>query len=158
MDIKSNRPNPRSQFKQGYFRIDECLKYRGQGPIIYRSSWEKKFCEYCERSPDIAWWSSESVQIRYYHPITKKVHTYFPDFLLRMTDGSTIIAEIKPKFQLVEPKPPKRRTPESVKKFARTMRDYVTNMAKAKAAKELAAKRGFRYLLVTEDFFKSSAS
>lgn len=154
MNIKQNKPNPRSQFKQGYFRIDECLKYRGKTPVIYRSSWEKMFCEYCERNPDIKWWSSESVEIRYYNPITKKHHTYYPDFLLRMADGSTIIVEIKPSFQLIRPDPPKRRTDQSVKRFMRTMKDYATNMAKAKAAKELAAQRGYKYLLVTEDFFK----
>lgn len=157
MNIKSNRPNPRSQFNQGYFVLNEGSKYKGPLPCIYRSSWELRFCEYCERSKDIAWWSSESVEIQYFNPITKKHHRYYPDFLLRMTDGSTIIVEIKPSFQLIKPEPPKRRTAQSVKRFLRTMKDYATNMAKAKAAKELAAQRGFKYLLVTEDFFKTTA-
>ena len=48
MNIKNNKPRKKSKYAQGYFPINECKKYVGYGPIIYRSSWERKFCFYCE--------------------------------------------------------------------------------------------------------------
>ena len=108
--IKGNKPSKKSGFVQGYFPILECKKYFGNGPIIYRSSWEKKFCLYCERNPEIIQWSSESLSIKYFNPLDEKYHTYFPDFVVRTADGRTIIVEVKPKAQLKKPNPPKRKT------------------------------------------------
>lgn len=154
--IKNNRPKRNSGFVQGYFPITECKKYQGNGPIIYRSSWERKFCLYCERNPEINWWSSESFSLKYFNPIDNKYHNYFPDFIVNLKDGSTIIVEVKPKSHLKKPEPPKRKTPKALKNFKWLYETWVTNMCKKKAAEELAAARGWRYMIVTEDFFKNT--
>ncbi len=156
MSIKNNRPKKNSGFVQGYFPLNECKKYNGAGPIIYRSSWEKKFCIYCERNPEIIWWSSESFSLKYFNVIDSKYHTYYPDFVVRLRNGNTIIVEVKPKAQLVKPEPPKRRTPKSMLSYKWIYETWVTNMCKKRAADELAKSRGWEYLLVTEDFFKST--
>jgi hypothetical protein len=152
--IKNNKPSKKSGFIQGYFPINECKKYQGKGPIIYRSSWERKFCLYCERNPEIESWSSESFSIRYFSPIDNKYHNYFPDYVVRLRNGTVFIVEVKPKAQLQKPEPPKRKTPKSVKSFQWLYETWVTNMCKKAAAEEFAKTKGWSYLLVTEDFFK----
>jgi hypothetical protein len=152
--IKNNKPSKKSGFIQGYFPINECKKYQGNGPIIYRSSWERKFCLYCERNPEIQTWSSESFSIRYFSPIDNKYHNYFPDYVVRLRNGTVFIVEVKPKAQLQKPEPPKRQTPKSIKSYKWLYETWVTNMCKKAAAEEFAKTKGWSYLLVTEDFFK----
>jgi hypothetical protein len=152
--IKNNKPSKKSGFIQGYFPINECKKYQGNGPIIYRSSWERKFCLYCERNPEIQTWSSESFSIRYFSPIDNKYHNYFPDYVVRLRNGTVFIVEVKPKAQLQKPEPPKRQTPKSIKSHKWLYETWVTNMCKKAAAEEFAKTKGWSYLLLTEDFFK----
>jgi hypothetical protein len=156
--IKNNKPSKKSGFIQGYFPIDETRKYLGSGPIIYRSSWERKFCLYCERNPEIVSWSSESFFITYFNPLDNKYHKYFPDYIVTLTNGLVYIVEIKPKAQLLKPEPPKRQTPKSLKSYMWSYQTWVVNMCKKAAADEYAKIRGWEYLLVTEDFFKVKTS
>jgi hypothetical protein len=66
---------------KGKFRPKNPEKYRGNaGEIIYRSSWEMKFCDWCDKNEKVEWWQSEEKRIRYYDPVQKKWRTYFPDF------------------------------------------------------------------------------
>jgi hypothetical protein len=153
--IKNNKPKRNSGFVQGYFPINECKKYYGQGPIIFRSSWERKFCLYCERTPEIEMWSSESISIKYFNPLDEKYHTYFPDYLVKLKDGQTFLVEVKPKSQLLKPTAPKRLTPKSIQSYKWAHNTWVTNMVKKEAAEVFANSRGWKYMLVTEDFFKN---
>jgi hypothetical protein len=153
--IKSVKPSKKSGFVQGIFPINECKKYLGNGPIIYRSSWERKFCLYCERNPEIISWSSESFFIQYFSPLDNKYHKYFPDYIVSLTNGSVYVVEIKPKSQLIKPEPPKRKTPKSLKSYKWAYETWVINMCKKAAAEEYSKIRGWEYLLVTEDFFKA---
>jgi hypothetical protein len=155
--IKNNRPSKKSAYTQGYFPLVECQKYQGSGPIIYRSSWERKFCIYCERNPEIKWWSSESLCIKYFNFLDNAYHNYFPDFLVHLQNGKTIIVEVKPKAQLRKPEKPKRITKKSTEAFKWAYEAWVTNMSKKQAAEEYAISRGWEYQIVTEEFFKSSS-
>ena len=155
--IKNNKPSKKSGFVQGYFPINECRKYQGTGPIIYRSSWERKFCLYCERNPEITAWSSESFAIRYFSPLDNKYHNYFPDYVVRLRNEDTFIVEVKPKAQLEKPTPPKRQTLKSVKSYKWLYETWIINMCKKAASEEFAKSKGWKYLLVTEDFFKVRA-
>lgn len=156
-DIKSFAPNPRSQFDQGYYPLNECRKYRGRGPIVYRSSWERMFCDYCERTPAIQWWSSEAIGIPYYNPFDGKDHLYFPDFLLGMEDGTVVIAEVKPSFALRKPRPPRKKTAKSLSRYKRDLDNYRMNALKVMAARKYAEEHNARFMLVTEKFFKPTA-
>jgi hypothetical protein len=108
-DIKNVKPNGR--YKSGKFVPRKPEKYIGDiHNIIYRSSWEGRFCLYCDQNPNIIKWSSEPVQIEYWNPIDKKTHTYHPDYYIKVQkiDGSTEdwILEIKPSAQYqLEKKP-----------------------------------------------------
>lgn len=154
MSIKNVKPTKKSGYHQGYIDISECAKYRGSGPIIYRSLWEKKFAYYCERTPEIVWWSSESFSIQYFSPIDNKYHKYYPDFIFQLSNNQIVIAEIKPKAQLQKPELPKRKTSKAVESYKWGYNTWVVNMAKKQAAIEFANSRGYKYLLITEDFFK----
>jgi len=154
--IKANKPNKKSGFVQGYFPLNEAKKYQGPGPIIYRSSWEKKFCIYCERNPEIIAWSSESLSLKYFNSLDSRYHTYFPDFIVKLRDGRTVMIEVKPKAQLKKPEAPKRKTQKAIESFKWAYEAWVTNMCKKKAAEEFCKARNWEYMLVTEDFFRNS--
>jgi hypothetical protein len=155
--IKNNRPSKKSPFTQGYFPLNEAKKYKGSGPIIYRSSWEKKFCLYCERTPAILWWSSESLCIKYFNPLDNKYHSYFPDFIIGTDTGKTWIIEIKPKSQFKKPNLPKRKTKKAMASYKWAYEAWVTNVAKKEAATKLAkTMKDCEFRVITEDFFKMS--
>jgi hypothetical protein len=87
VDIKKLKPSGR--YKSGkYFPINQD-KYVGDiHNIIYRSSWERKFCNYCDINPNILKWSSEPLFIPYWSPIDKREHKYFIDFYIKVKKGS----------------------------------------------------------------------
>lgn len=155
VNIKHLKPSRKSGFVQGYFPITESLKYLGTGPVIYRSSWEKKFCLYCERNPEIQHWSSEPISIRYFNIMDNNYHTYFPDYLVKLMSGKTILVEIKPKAQLQKPTEPKKKTQKAIESYKWSYNTWLTNLSKAKAAKEYATSRGWDFMYVTEDFFQA---
>ena len=155
MDIKNNKPKKNSGFSQGYFPINECKKYVGKGPIIYRSSWERKFCMYCESHPSVIAWSSEPVALEYINSLDGKTHKYFPDYYMKLDSGEQFLIEVKPSSQLQKPTPPKRKTTKSVKNYKYAYEMYVTNMCKVQYAENYCKKRGWKFKIVTETFFKT---
>ena len=47
-------------------------KYQGNhNNIICRSSWERKFCRYCDLNNNIIAWASEEISIPYMSPVDK---------------------------------------------------------------------------------------
>lgn len=152
--IKNNRPSKKSKYKQGYFPINECQKYVGKTPIIYRSSWERKFCIYCENTPQIINWSSEPCEIKYFHPINQKYHRYYPDFLIKMDNGQIFLIEIKPQHQLEDPILPKRKTKKAMINFHKAKETWLMNMAKFDAANKFCENNNWKFKIITEKFFK----
>ena len=74
MSIKNLKPTKNARTKQGYFPVTESVKYIGAvKKVIYRSSWEQRFCIWCERSPQVEKWASESVAIKYHCPIENRI-------------------------------------------------------------------------------------
>ena len=66
-----NRPNisENSKYHQGTFipsHPEKCLTKIN----IYRSDWERKFMEYCDRTATIVQWGSEPFSIPYKNPVT----------------------------------------------------------------------------------------
>jgi hypothetical protein len=69
---------------KGIYRPSNPSKYAGNpNRIVYRSNWERKFMVYCDRTDDIIYWASEELSIPYVNPIDRKVHRYFPDFIIK---------------------------------------------------------------------------
>ena len=156
MSIKNVKPE-KGSFKQGYYtEVNE--KYSGHRPIIYRSSWEYKFMVYCDKTEGVLEWSSECVKVKYYNPITKKNHYYYPDFYMKVkkADGTIkkYIVEIKPSSHLKKPKQPKRVTEKALNNYRYISNQYIKNVFKADAAKKAAASVGMEYIILTEKSLK----
>ena len=127
-------------------------KYKGNpNNIICRSSWERKFCRWCDLNENVLQWGSEEFSIPYVSPIDNRVHKYFPDFIVKLRENSgrtkTYVIEVKPKKQTRPPKPGKRKT----KSFIYETMEYAKNQAKWKAAEEFCADRMIEFKIITED-------
>jgi len=128
-------------------------KYKGNpNNIICRSSWERKFCRWCDLNENILEWGSEELWIPYRSPIDGRVHKYFPDFIIKVKERTgqikKYIIEVKPKKQTIEPtKTPKRKT----KGWLYEVKTYAVNQAKWKAAKEFCDDRLIEFKIITED-------
>src|SRR6056300_1945537 len=96
---------------KGIYKPTHPKKYVGNpNNIIYRSLLERKMMVYCDNNPGIVQWASEELPIRYYNPIDKKFHRYFPDFIVKTSKGKKFLIEIKPSRQCKPPKTPKKKT------------------------------------------------
>jgi len=126
-------------------------KYKGDPTTItFRSLWERKYMNWCDKNANILEWSSEEIIIPYISPVDNKIHRYFPDFYTKIkeTDGKIrkYIIEVKPLKQTLPPKKPKRQT----RGYIREAYTYATNQAKWKMAKEFCADRQWEFKVVTE--------
>ena len=126
-------------------------KYKGNpNNIVCRSSWERKFCVWCDLNENILEWASEEFCIPYISPVDNRIHRYFPDFIIKVkeNDGKikTYIVEVKPERQTV---PPKKKT-RVTKSYIYECQTYAVNQAKWKAAKEFCDDRMIEFKIVTE--------
>ena len=137
---------------KGRYVPNKPKKYRGDyNNIVYRSSWERRFMLYCDRSDAIIEWGSEEIIIPYRSPLDGRMHRYFPDFYIKVkqADGSIkkMLIEVKPKAQCGPPPIPKRKT----KRFLNEVRTWGVNKAKWDAAIEWCNDRGIEFKILTED-------
>ena len=91
------------------FRPTFPRKYKGNANnIICRSSWERRFCNYCDINESIIEWGSEEFFIPYVSPKDNRVHKYYPDFIIKVKESTghlkTYVIEVKPKKQTEPPK------------------------------------------------------
>jgi len=136
---------------KGKFRPKNHKKYMGDfREVIYRSSWELKFMQYCDTNKSIVKWSSEEIVIPYRSPVDNRVHRYFPDFYVKYRDVKgnyqEKVIEIKPAKQVKEPKVQKRRT----KRYVSEVFTYATNKAKWEAAEDFCKDRRWQFQILTE--------
>lgn len=164
--MKELKPNANSPYDQGYYKPNNPQKYKGLDKrIIFRSGLEFKFCKYCDEKDFIVEWVSEPFSIPYKHPFEKdedgkpKTHNYWFDFLIRKKEGNeivTYIVEVKPKSLLVKPKPvPPTANVKTRRNYNEKLKTIIINRTKAAAAASYAKARNFKYMFVTEDFFKN---
>ena len=134
-----------SKWAQGQYQVINPKKYVGQGMPRYRSGWEHSFMRFCDTNDNIMQWASESIRIPYLHPLTGKMTTYVPDFLITYkTRDNTLRAElieIKPKGQsaITEGQKPRDRAVVAV------------NYAKWDAATKWCRNQGLTIRVITED-------
>lgn len=135
---------------RGKYRVSNPRKYKGDARnVVYRSSWEYKFMEWCDSHPSVEEWASEEIIIPYISPVDGKRHRYFPDFYVKV-GNKKYIAEVKPLRQTKEPKTQKRNT----KKYISEVMTYAVNQAKFKAADEFCKDHGWEFMVVTEKELK----
>ena len=136
---------------RGKFKPRNPKKYVGDPTkITYRSGLELKFMNYLDKHSDVISWGSETVVIPYRSPIDKKFHRYFMDFIIQFKkpDGvvETMLVEVKPKSQTRPPKKPSRVT----RRFLNEVRTWGVNEAKWMATHEYVQKRGWKFMIMTE--------
>ena len=132
---------------RGLYRPTNPKKYVGNTKqIVYRSLLERRFMRYCDLNEDILYWASEELPVRYYSPLDKKYHRYFPDFVVKTVNNDKYMIEIKPSRQAVKPKPPKKKT----KSYMRESFEYIKNQAKWQAAKLYCEDKGMHFKIITE--------
>jgi hypothetical protein len=136
---------------KGLFRPKNPGKYQGNpSNIVYRSLWELKLMRYLDDHPEVISWGSEELVIPYRSPIDGKIHRYFPDFTVKKKnrDGTTmtLVIEVKPKAQTIEPKVQKKAT----KKYINEVMTWGVNQAKWKAAESYCTDRKWKFQLMTE--------
>jgi hypothetical protein len=135
------------KFYQGKYKPKFPKKYRGDpSNIIYRSSWELNCMAYFDKNPDIVWWASEEFHIPYVSPIDGKRHRYFPDFIVKTSNGDIVVFEVKPAAQS---KPPEKKS-RVTKKYLNEVKTWGINQAKWKAAAEFCADRNWKFQVITE--------
>jgi hypothetical protein len=135
---------------KGFFKPKNPAKYKGDpSNVVYRSSWELRVMKWFDDHPNVIWWCSEELHIKYFSPVDEKWHRYFPDFVVKMRrkDGTvmTYVLEVKPEFQTKKPVQ-KRKT----KRFIQESMTYIVNQCKWKAADEFCQEHGWQFKVVTE--------
>lgn len=157
MSIKNVKPTKNSGFVQGYFNPKNPDKYKGKTPIIYRSSWERKFMIMCDTKEEVIIWSSEPVAIKYWSSLDNKEHKYYPDFYMRVKRGEVFeeyLVEIKPEAQIRKPEQPKKNSKKALKSYKFLAEQYIKNVNKYKYAKKWAEERGWKFIVLTENSLK----
>lgn len=166
-----NRPNPNNPWTKtaGYYKPTNPEKYIGDTrKIQYRSQMELKFYKMCDESPKIKRWAVEEnfMRVRYPHPWKKdvydkrkpKISNYYPDGYVEIDVGEGVIKkyliEIKPK-EMLKPPPPlsKNATRKQHENRKKKLMQVAVNIAKYNAAKTFAAKKGWKYIFLTDSFF-----
>lgn len=126
-------------------------KYCGMYPIICRSSWEYRMCQWLDYNNRVVEWSSEGHRIPYYDPTKNRKRIYYPDYYAKFKDDVKYIIEVKPTKDLRLPQ----RKNKSEKTMAIREETYYVNQAKFKAAKEYCKKLGMKFVIITEnDLFR----
>jgi hypothetical protein len=135
--------------KQQYIPHDP-IKYVGKYPIIIRSSYERKFFQWCDANPKVLEWSSESIVIQYFDPVKNKRRRYYPDVYMLVKGrekNQQFVIEIKP---FKETHPPINRGKKKKKTLLYEERTYATNNAKWKAAINWCNRMGMVFKIITE--------
>ena len=137
---------------KGKFTPKNPKKYIGDPTnIIFRSLWERRVMTYLDENINVLEWSSEEMAIPYISPKDNRYHRYYPDFLTKVKGPNgttrTLIIEVKPKNQTMEPKVQKRKT----KQYINEVITWGVNQAKWNAANEYCLDRGWEFKIMTED-------
>lgn len=134
------------KYYQGKYKLKNRNKYVGDADnIIYRSSWELKFLNWCDNNPGVVKFSSEETIVPYVSPVDGRPHRYFVDFKIVTTSGKTFLVEIKPLAQTMPPKGTKK-----TKRFITETATFLVNQAKWEAATKYAKTRGWEFIVLTE--------
>lgn len=132
------------KFHKGHYTVLNASKYSGSGTPVFRSSWEQTFMQFCDTNPNVMAWASEPVRISYQNPLTGKVTSYVPDFIIVYRDSKG-----SKNAELIEIKPANQSNP----KFARgraQQAQVAVNYAKWDAATHWAKKRGMKFRVLNE--------
>ena len=150
------RPNMPGKYQQGYYKLHNVDKYLGDPTaIVFRSSYERRFCAYCDLNPKIKKWGSEISTIPYIDPEGKE-RRYHVDFYIEVEDMSTadhckrMLVEVKPLNETKLPTKPKSLTLKVLRNYEYALKMYQKNLCKWNAAKQYATEKGMQFVILTE--------
>lgn len=145
-----------TKFIQGIYTPINKEKYLGTGNPVYRSALERDFFLFFDKNTNVTAWASEGIVIPYYFSVDSKVHKYYVDLIAAIKDsnGNTqkYLIELKPHSQTQPPKQSNRKKSSTVL-YENLM--YEKNQCKWKAASEYAAKKGMKFIVLTEKYLAS---
>ena len=132
---------------KGKYIVKNPEKYTGDcSNVIYRSSWELKFMNWCDLNSSVIKWSSEETVIPYRCGTDNRLHRYFVDFKIQVKSKSgglkTYLVEVKPSMQTIPPIFPGRRT----KRYLTEAMTFIKNQSKWEAAKQYCVERGWEFM------------
>jgi hypothetical protein len=137
---------------KGKYTVKNKKKYAGDPTkVTYRSLWERNAMRWAEASPQVVRWNSEEIVIPYKCNTDGRMHRYFVDMLIELSNGEIILVEIKPKKQTIPPKSTRKKT----KKYLAEVTTYIKNTSKWNAAQQFAKSRGWKFQIWTEDTLKN---
>lgn len=115
--------------------------------VTYRSLWERNTMIWLDENPNVKEWASEEMFFPYEHPVYGRRARYFPDFYVKMTDGTIRIIEVKPKKETVKPVQPKRKT----KRYINEVATWLVNQEKWKEARYHCSQNNMTFEIWTEE-------
>ena len=133
------------KWAQGKYVPKNPQKYIGKNVPTYRSGWELTFMNFCDTNENIMQWASEPVRIPYRHPLTGKMTTYVPDFIVTYRGPNNTT-----RAELIEIKPKKQSLIED-KMNSRDRAVVAINYAKWDAAQKWCKANGLTFRIITED-------
>ena len=140
-----------ANFRQGFYEVRNSQKYVGNGKPKFRSGWEMTFMMFLDSNDNVINWASEPVRIPYRNPLTGKMTTYVPDFIVTYRGPNNTLRgeliEIKPRSQsLIEER-----------QSQRDRAQVAINYAKWDAATKWAKNNGLTFRVINEDqFFRNN--
>lgn len=142
-----------TKFHQGVFTPKHPEKYKGNvNNIIYRSGWERTVLMKLDNHPDVFYYASEEIIVKYMSPIDKRQHRYYVDFIVKYKTRAgvvrTVLLEVKPYKQTLPPVKGKGKKAET--SYAYQVATFIVNQAKWAAAREVCKKNGWTFELITE--------
>lgn len=142
-----------AKFIQGIYTPMNREKYLGVGNPVYRSALERDFFLFFDKNLNVTAWASEGIVIPYYFSVDNKVHKYYVDLIAAIKDNNGSIQkyliELKPHSQTLPPKQSNRKKSSTIL-YENLM--YEKNQCKWKAASEYAAKKGMKFVVLTEKY------
>lgn len=140
-----------SKFIQGIYTPINKEKYMGAGNPVYRSALERDFFLFFDKHPNVTAWASEGIVVPYFFDVDNKVHKYYIDLIaaIKQKDGSIekFLIELKPYSQTQPPKQSNHKKSSTIL-YENLM--FRKNQCKWKAASEYAAKKGMKFVVLTE--------
>lgn len=155
-ETSKRKSSNKSRTKHGLYKVKNIDKYLGNvNHVEFKSSWEYKFCVYCDLTPEILKWGCEILVIPYVDRFSKS-RRYIPDFYMecRSLKHSDILnkflVEVKPDKETREPVIPKTISPSKLKNLEWELNTWHTNKHKWVYAIEWCKSRDIIFRLVTE--------
>jgi hypothetical protein len=149
--MKRRKKYKHTPYKQGIYKPVDRTKYAGRKLPQYRSSWELKFFQWCDKNVNVIEWSSESVIVPYKSPVDNRYHRYFVDSKLTLREGEELVrylVEIKPSQQT---KPPVESSRKKKSTILYERVTYAVNQAKWAAAEKYAEGKNMKFIILTEN-------